>query len=168
MVSVIGEEVSNKQVIFKNYFTSFPMESDMYATTSNIKLKDPRTGQELGTGPRVGRMFFMDNLRLPLVAPISIAADAAVSSIPSLALWHVRLGHSSSSRVQQLASRGMPGMTAYAGFHEVCYPKEGEYVFVSAACGAVGQLVGQFAKLLGCYVVGSAGSKEKRRSYKEE
>ncbi|XVE84386.1 hypothetical protein DITRI_Ditri17bG0008300 [Diplodiscus trichospermus] len=56
---------------------------------------------------------------------------------------------------------GMPGMTAYAGFYEVCSPKEGEYVYVSAASGAVGQLVGQFAKLLGCYVVGSAGSKEK-------
>ncbi|KAM1478390.1 hypothetical protein ACFX2I_025821 [Malus domestica] len=56
---------------------------------------------------------------------------------------------------------GMPGMTAYAGFYEVCNPKKGETVFVSAASGAVGQLVGQFAKLLGCYVVGSAGSKEK-------
>ncbi|XVF29646.1 hypothetical protein REPUB_Repub15cG0139900 [Reevesia pubescens] len=56
---------------------------------------------------------------------------------------------------------GMAGMTAYAGFYEVCSPKKGEYVYVSAASGAVGQLVGQFAKLLGCYVVGSAGSKEK-------
>lgn len=56
---------------------------------------------------------------------------------------------------------GMPGMTAYAGFYEVCTPQKGERVFVSAASGAVGQLVGQFAKLLGCYVVGSAGSKEK-------
>ncbi|XP_027120046.1 2-alkenal reductase (NADP(+)-dependent)-like [Coffea arabica] len=56
---------------------------------------------------------------------------------------------------------GMPGMTAYAGFFEVCSPKKGERVFISAACGAVGQLVGQFAKLFGCYVVGSAGSKEK-------
>ncbi|XVF84228.1 hypothetical protein PTKIN_Ptkin17bG0009000 [Pterospermum kingtungense] len=56
---------------------------------------------------------------------------------------------------------GMPGMTAYAGFYEVCSPKKGEYVYISAASGAVGQLVGQFAKLLGCYVVGSAGSKEK-------
>ncbi|KAG2722319.1 hypothetical protein I3760_02G123600 [Carya illinoinensis] len=56
---------------------------------------------------------------------------------------------------------GMPGMTAYVGFYEVCSPKKGEYVFISAASGAVGQLVGQFAKLLGCYVVGSAGSKEK-------
>nr|UUJ74931.1 2-alkenal reductase [Cephalotaxus hainanensis] len=56
---------------------------------------------------------------------------------------------------------GMPGLTAYAGFFEVCTPKKGEHVFVSAASGAVGQLVGQFAKLMGCYVVGSAGSKEK-------
>ncbi|KAK4737920.1 hypothetical protein R3W88_001617 [Solanum pinnatisectum] len=56
---------------------------------------------------------------------------------------------------------GMPGMTAYVGFFEICSPKKGETVFVSAASGAVGQLVGQFAKMLGCYVVGSVGSKEK-------
>ncbi|XP_049404601.1 2-alkenal reductase (NADP(+)-dependent)-like [Solanum stenotomum] len=56
---------------------------------------------------------------------------------------------------------GMPGVTAYAGFNEVCSPKKGETVFVSAASGAVGQLVGQFAKMLGCYVVGSAGNKQK-------
>ncbi|KAJ1399398.1 Polyketide synthase, enoylreductase domain [Sesbania bispinosa] len=56
---------------------------------------------------------------------------------------------------------GMPGMTAYVGFFEIGFPKEGENVFVSAASGAVGQLVGQFAKLTGCYVVGSAGTKEK-------
>ncbi|KAL7176721.1 hypothetical protein ACSBR2_030132 [Camellia fascicularis] len=55
----------------------------------------------------------------------------------------------------------MPGIVAYAGFYVVCSPKQGEYVFVSAASGAVGQLVGQFAKLLGYYVVGSAGTKEK-------
>jgi len=52
-------------------------------------------------------------------------------------------------------------MTAFFGFHQVCTPKKGERVYISAASGAVGQLVGQFAKLMGCYVVGSAGSKEK-------
>ncbi|THG09575.1 hypothetical protein TEA_022245 [Camellia sinensis var. sinensis] len=55
----------------------------------------------------------------------------------------------------------MPGIVAYAGFYVVCSPKQGEYVFVSAAFGVVGQLVGQFTKLLGCYVVGSARTKEK-------
>ncbi|KAJ0788863.1 putative oxidoreductase [Helianthus annuus] len=56
---------------------------------------------------------------------------------------------------------GMPGFTAYAGFFEVCAPKKGDYVYVSAASGAVGQLVGQLAKLHGCYVVGSAGTSHK-------
>lgn len=60
---------------------------------------------------------------------------------------------------------GMPGFTAYAGFYEVCSPKKAEYVLVSAASGAVGQLVGQLAKLLGCYVVGSSGSSQKVRSH---
>ena len=70
---------------------------------------DLRTGQEFGTGPRVGHMFPVDNLRLPLVATVSVVAATAVSSTPSLALWHARLGHASSSRVQQLASRGLLG-----------------------------------------------------------
>jgi NADPH-dependent curcumin reductase CurA len=56
---------------------------------------------------------------------------------------------------------GMPGFTAYAGFYELCSPKKGEFVFVSAASGAVGQIVGQLAKLHGCYVVGSAGTNQK-------
>ncbi|KAG6700416.1 hypothetical protein I3843_08G107300 [Carya illinoinensis] len=56
---------------------------------------------------------------------------------------------------------GMAGFTSYAGFFEVCSPKKGEFVFVSAASGAVGQLVGQLAKLHGCYVVGSAGTSQK-------
>ena len=60
-----------------------------------------------------------------------------------------------------LSNIGMPGMTAYIGFYEIGSPKKAENVFISAASGAVGQLVGQFAKLTGCYVVGSAGSKEK-------
>ncbi|CAO2141250.1 unnamed protein product [Urochloa humidicola] len=56
---------------------------------------------------------------------------------------------------------GMTGLTAYAGFMEVGKPKKGDSVFVSAASGAVGQVVGQLAKIAGCYVVGSAGSDEK-------
>ncbi|KAK4566288.1 hypothetical protein RGQ29_002505 [Quercus rubra] len=55
-----------------------------------------------------------------------------------------------------------PGITAYAGFYEICSPKKGEYVFVSFASGALGQLVGQFAKLTGCDVVESVGSYEAR------
>ncbi|XP_046354399.2 prostaglandin reductase 1-like [Haliotis rufescens] len=56
---------------------------------------------------------------------------------------------------------GMPGMTAYFGFLELCQPKAGETVLVNGAAGAVGSAVGQIAKIKGCKVIGFAGSKEK-------
>lgn len=60
-----------------------------------------------------------------------------------------------------LGGLGMPGLTAYFGLIEVAKPKSGETVVVSAASGAVGQVVGQIAKLQGCRVVGIAGGPEK-------
>ncbi|KAG6701908.1 hypothetical protein I3842_07G008800 [Carya illinoinensis] len=63
---------------------------------------------------------------------------------------------------------GFSGLTAYGGFFEVCKPKKGEKVFVSAASGSVGNLVGQYAKPFGCYVVGCAGSKKKVELLKEQ
>src|SRR5207244_8468337 len=56
---------------------------------------------------------------------------------------------------------GMPGFTAYYGLYEVGRPEEGDVVFVSGAAGAVGSAAGQMAKIAGCRVVGSAGSREK-------
>ena len=61
-------------------------------------------------------MFPMDNLCLPLVAPVSVAAVATISSVPSLAFWRARLGHVSSSRIQQLASRGLLGSVSTQNF----------------------------------------------------
>ena len=61
-------------------------------------------------------MFLMDNFRLPLVAHVSVVVVTTVSSIPSLALWHARFGHTSSSRVQQLASRCLLGTMSTENF----------------------------------------------------
>lgn len=56
---------------------------------------------------------------------------------------------------------GMPGMTAFSSFYEIGKPKKGETIFISAASGAVGQIVGQLAKREGLTVVGSAGTDAK-------
>ncbi len=60
-----------------------------------------------------------------------------------------------------LGTLGMPGMTAYFGLLEIGQPKAGETVVVSGAAGAVGQVVGQIAKIKGCRVVGIAGGPDK-------
>jgi hypothetical protein len=67
-----------------------------------------------------------------------------------------------------LGTLGMPGMTAYFGILEVGKIKQGDVVLVSAAAGAVGSIVGQIAKIKGCYVVGIAGGKDKCEYLKNE
>lgn len=56
---------------------------------------------------------------------------------------------------------GMPGLTAYVGLLELARPKPGDTVLVSAASGAVGQMVGQIAKLCGARPVAIASSQDK-------
>lgn len=56
---------------------------------------------------------------------------------------------------------GMPGFTAYMGLLDIGKPRAGETLLVSAATGAVGSVVGQIGKMLGCRVVGIAGGPEK-------
>src|SRR5665647_3581717 len=64
---------------------------------------------------------------------------------------------------------GMPGLTAYAGLLRIGELAEGDRVFVSAAAGAVGSLVGQLARLKGAsFVVGSAGGPDKTAWLRDE
>ena len=62
---------------------------------------------------------------------------------------------------QWLNVLGMPGMTAYFGLLDVGLPQPGETLVVSGAAGAVGQTVGQLARIKGCRVVGIAGGPAK-------
>src|ERR1700761_7902456 len=66
-----------------------------------------------------------------------------------------------------LGVAGMPGLTAYVGLLKIAQMKDGETVFVSAAAGAVGQIVCQIAKIRGGTVIGSAGGPEKCAYLKE-
>jgi NADPH-dependent curcumin reductase len=73
----------------------------------------------------------------------------------------VRIDLSVGTLTQWLNVLGMPGMTGYFGLIDVGQPQAGETVVVSGAAGAVGQTVGQMAKLKGCRVVGIAGGPAK-------
>ncbi|KAI8537206.1 hypothetical protein RHMOL_Rhmol09G0007100 [Rhododendron molle] len=176
MAERVVEEVSNKQVILRDYLSGFPKESDFEFKTSKIRLS-------VAQGRIIDPRNFDGKLMKRLIKPIIGYGVARVidSGHPNFKkgdlVWGMtgweeyslitepetffKIEHTDVPLSYYTGILGMPGMTAYAGFYEVGSPKEGEYVFVSSAFGAVGQLVGQFAKLKNCYVVGSAGSKEK-------
>ncbi|KAK9141403.1 hypothetical protein Scep_011084 [Stephania cephalantha] len=200
-----GDEVQNKQVIFRDYVSGLPKESDLVINTGTIELKVPEGSKAvllknlyLSCDPSMGvRMKKLPDSAsyLPSFRPGSPPYGFGVAKVLDsghpdykvgdlvcgLTGWEEYSLIQDSKRVGMLKKVqftdvplsyyigilahihciGMPGLTAYVGFYEICAPKKGEYVFVSAASGAIGQLVGQFAKLMGCYVVGSTGSNEK-------
>ncbi|XP_024008135.1 NADPH-dependent oxidoreductase 2-alkenal reductase isoform X3 [Eutrema salsugineum] len=204
--------VTNKQIIFPDYVSGFPKESDLKITTNTVDLRLPEGSKSvlvknlyLSCDPYMRIcMGKPDPLTSSLVPPyntgepiVGLGVSKVIDSghpdykkgdlLWGLVGWeeytvitltpysHFKIHHTDVPLSYYTGLLGMPGMTAYAGFYEICSPKKGETVFVSAASGAVGQLVGQFAKLMGCYVVGSVGSKEKTKfgfddafNYKEE
>ena len=81
------------------------LDVDLLFTNHGVDVQDPRTGQVLRTGRKVGRMFEVHDLKIPSQV-VSAAATTATSS-PDL--WHAHLGHSSLSRLQLLASQGHLG-----------------------------------------------------------
>ena len=66
----------------------------------------------LGTGRKVGRMFEVHDLKIPS----QVVSTAATIVTPSPNLWHARLGHSSLSRLQLVASQGHLGSVQFQNF----------------------------------------------------
>ncbi|CAL5417139.1 unnamed protein product [Camellia sinensis] len=142
-MAVVGEEVSNKQIILKEYVSGFPKESDMVMKTGTIRLKLPEDSKNailvknlyLSCDPYMrSRMRKSEENYVEPFTPGSPITGGGVARV-------LDSGHANFKK----GILGMPGMTAYVGFYEICSPKQGDYVFISAASGAVGQLVGQFA-----------------------
>jgi len=68
---------------------------------------------------------------------------------------------------EHLGVLGMPGMTAYFGLLERGKPEQGNTLLVLGASGIVGMTVGQIGRIMGCRVIGTAGSLEKGQFLKE-
>jgi NADPH:quinone reductase len=62
---------------------------------------------------------------------------------------------------------GATGLTAYFGLLDVAKPVPGDTVVASGAGGAVGSVVGQIARIMGCRTVGIAGGAEKMKDLRE-
>lgn len=131
-------------------------------------------------GRMTGIRSYVDPFKLGEPIPGGAVGEVVESNHPDfptgqavLGMWGWQDYHlSTGNDVQKLDPRlapistalgilGMPGMTAYFGFLEICHPMPGETLYVSAAAGAVGAIVGQIAKIKGLRAVGSAGTDEK-------
>ncbi|KAJ6958887.1 2-alkenal reductase (NADP(+)-dependent)-like [Populus alba x Populus x berolinensis] len=96
---------------------------------------------------------------LPKESDLHVTTETVVLKVPQGSnTVLVKVLYLSIEPYQYIRSRNIENPVVFSS-----YPpgSKGENVFISSAFGAVGQLVGQLAKLMGCYVVGSAGSKEK-------
>ncbi|CAD5333343.1 unnamed protein product [Arabidopsis thaliana] len=163
----IATTATNNQVILRDYVSGFPKESDLYIAAATVDLRVPPGSMAV----LVKNLYLScdphSRTRMGKPDPSSPTSMAHAFTIgkPISGFGVAKAIHSCHPNYKTgdlLWGRvGIPGLTAYVGFYEICSPKKGETVFVSAASGAVGQLVGQFAKMVGCYVVGRASSKEK-------
>ena len=73
---------------------------DVHFLSRGCFVQDLQTGEILGTWHKVGRLFELKSLRIP----IKTIAAAVTSSI-----WHSHLGHPSGSRLGSLISSGCLG-----------------------------------------------------------
>ncbi|XP_044472346.1 2-alkenal reductase (NADP(+)-dependent)-like isoform X2 [Mangifera indica] len=154
-------EVSNKYITIKTQIERAPKETDFELKTAAITLSIEPGSNDAIDAFGVAKVVVSGN-------PEFQKDELVVGSIS----WGEYKLVKGGDRFRKLDPMGFPlsyhagmlgysGLAAYSGFFEICKPRKGEKVFVSGASGSVGNLVGQFAKLLGCYLVGSVGNNEK-------
>ncbi|KAI8003534.1 2-alkenal reductase (NADP(+)-dependent) [Camellia lanceoleosa] len=168
-MEVVEEEVSNKQIILKEYVSGFPKESDMVVKTGTIQLQLPEGSKNailvknlyLSCDPYMRRrMRKLEDSYVEFFTPGSPMIGFGVARV-------LDSGHPNFKKGDLVWGR-----TGWEEYSVIIEPESvfkiqnidvplSYYTGILAASGAVGQLVGQLAKLLGCYVVGSAGTKEK-------
>jgi NADPH-dependent curcumin reductase CurA len=155
------------EILVRNSFLSVDpyMRGRMNDARSYVpafKLGQPMDGAAVGVVEQVGADA-VDSNGTPIAVGDTVVhglgwRTAALVQARSARVLDTRLAPAQA----YLGVLGMPGLTAYAGLLRVGELAEGDRVFVSAAAGAVGSLVGQLARLKGAsFVVGSAGGPEK-------
>ena len=99
--------------------------------------------------------------------PLKTLQAVPAAALAQTAMWKLNGMCAEADLHLGVGALGMPGATAWGGLLEVLRPAAGQTLLITAASGAVGQLVGQLAKRKGVRVIGSAGGAAKCTSLKE-
>ncbi|KAG0645927.1 T-toxin biosynthesis RED1 [Hyphodiscus hymeniophilus] len=152
-------------IMTKNFYASFdPYQRGRMREPTKASYSPPFELEKPITNAVVAKVLKSDNKQFKagdiLVGTLPIEEYSAVSKPVADTLKNIDNPHQL-DLVMFLGPLGMPGLTAFSSLYDIGQPKKGETIFISAASGAVGQLVGQLAKHEGLKVIGSVGSDEK-------
>lgn len=153
-------EPADGECLFRlNYLSLDPTNriwmSDMDQYMPPVALDDPMRGLVCGTVIKSKNALYKEG---DIVSGLGVWADYQIGSPETV---NPMPDTGSVSVMDEFATLGLVGPTAYFGLLDITNPQPGETVVVSTAAGAVGSIVGQIAKIHGCRVVGIAGSDEK-------
>jgi len=153
-------EIKDGEVLVRNHFLSLDpyMRGRMEETKSYAA---PQPLNETMIGGTVGEIIASKNPRFAVGDKVLGMLGWTEVAVSDGALLRRLDAASPIPLSAYLGAVGMPGLTAWYGLTQIMQPKAGETVVVSAASGAVGSVVGQLAKQMGCRVVGIAGGAEK-------
>jgi NADPH-dependent curcumin reductase CurA len=158
---------SNGEILVRNTFLSVDpymrgRMNDAKSYAPPFQLNHPMDGGAVGTVEQAGTDA-VDSEGTPIAVGDTVAHALGWRTTSLVQARYTRVVDTGLAPAQAyLGVLGMTGLTAYAGLLRVGEFVEGDRVFVSAAAGAVGSMVGQIARLKGAtFVVGSAGGPEK-------
>jgi len=163
VVEVPVRALDDGEVLVRNTFLSVDpymrgRMNDVKSYSPPFQLHQPMDGGAIGVVEQVGGPV-TDEAGRAVVKGDTVLHQLGWRTLSALPASATRVVDTDFAPAQAwLGVLGMPGLTAYAGLLRVGEFREGDRVFVSAAAGAVGSLVGQVARLKGAsLVVGSAG-----------
>ena len=169
LVEAAVPELQDGQLLVRNHFMS--LDPYMRGRMNDGKsYADPQALNAVMQGGTAGEVVASKNAAFKVGDKVvgfggwqqyQVVGEAQTAMLRKVDTAHVPLS-------AYLGCVGMPGVTAWIGLNTIIEPKAGETIVVSAASGAVGSVVGQLAKGLGCRVVGLAGGPEKCKAVTDE
>ncbi len=152
-------DIQDGEVLIQNHYISLDPAMRGWINDSKSYIEPVQLGDVMRAGA-IGKVIKSNNPRFEVGQTVSGWSGVQQYTVSDGNAIYV-IDDSQLPMTKFLGVLGMPGMTAYFGILEVGKIREGDIVVVSGAAGAVGSVVGQIAKIKGCYVVGIAGGKDK-------
>ena len=142
----------------KNYYAAYDPSQRPRMRDPSIQSYSPAmiTGRPLLSVSVIGKVLKSDNSKFKegTIVLLSSSFTESYSSVPESAMNRVEIiqPREGVPLTAYLGLLGMTGMAAYGSLHEIGQPRKGDVILISAAAGAVGQMVGQIAVREGLHV----------------